>query len=174
MLSKGRNPTLRKEEIEETLKEYLSLEKIIWVPHGIYMDETNEHIDNMVAFVKPGVLVMAWTNDENDPQYEYCQLTYQALLDATDARGKHFQIYKSLLPTPPLYMDRLSASYVNFYQGKNFVILPSFGVKEDEEAYRLFSSLFPKKKIHQINTREILLGGGNIHCITMQIPEVKK
>ncbi|HBM69906.1 MAG TPA: hypothetical protein DD377_00605, partial [Firmicutes bacterium] len=64
LLSKGRNPTLRKEEIEETLKEYLSLEKIIWVPHGIYMDETNEHIDNMVAFVKPGVLVMAWTNDE--------------------------------------------------------------------------------------------------------------
>jgi agmatine deiminase len=30
--------------------------------------------------------------------------------------------------------------------------------------------LYPTKKIHQINTREILLGGGNIHCITMQIP----
>lgn len=195
LLSKGRNPTLRKEEIEETLKEYLSLEKIIWVPHGIYMDETNEHIDNMVAFVKPGVLVMAWTDDKNDPQYEYCQQTYEALTNATDARGKHFEIYKSHLPNPPLYMneeeakgiikdkfdakprndsDRLSASYVNFYQGKNFVILPAFGVKEDEEAFKLFSSLFPKNKIHQINTREILLGGGNIHCITMQIPEVKK
>ena len=195
LLSKGRNPTLRKEEIEEVLKEYLSLEKVIWVPHGIYMDETNEHVDNMVAFVKPGVVVMAWTDNQDDPQYEYCKETYEALANATDARGKHLEIHKAMLPNPPLYMseeeskgiekskfeakprmgdDRLSASYVNYYQGKNFIILPAFGVKEDEEALELFKKLYPKKKIHQINTREILLGGGNIHCITMQIPEVNK
>ncbi|MDD3348876.1 MAG: agmatine deiminase family protein, partial [Bacilli bacterium] len=29
---------------------------------------------------------------------------------------------------------------------------------------------YPEKEIIQINTREILLGGGNIHCMTMQIP----
>ena len=195
LLSKGRNPTLRKEEIEEVLKEYLSLEKVIWVPHGIYMDETNEHVDNMVAFVNPGVVVMAWTDNQDDPQYEYCKETYEALANATDARGKHLEIHKAMLPNPPLYMseeeskgiekskfeakprmgdDRLSASYVNYYQGKNFIILPAFGVKEDEEALELFKKLYPKKKIHQINTREILLGGGNIHCITMQIPEVNK
>lgn len=195
LLSKGRNPTLRKEEIEEVLKEYLSLEKVIWVPHGIYMDETNEHVDNMVAFVKPGVVVMAWTDNQDDPQYEYCKETYEALANATDARGKHLEIHKAMLPNPPLYMseeeskgiekskfeakprmgdDRLSASYVNYYQGKNFIILPAFGVKEDEEALELFKKLYPKKKIHQINTREILLGGGNIHCITMQIPEINK
>ena len=117
------------------------------------------------------------------------------MANATDARGKHLEIHKAMLPNPPLYMseeeskgiekskfeakprmgdDRLSASYVNYYQGKNFIILPAFGVKEDEEALELFKKLYPKKKIHQINTREILLGGGNIHCITMQIPEVNK
>ena len=159
------------------------------------MDETNEHVDNMVAFVKPGVVVMAWTDNQDDPQYEYCKETYEALVNATDARGKHLEIHKAMLPNPPLYMseeeskgiekskfeakprmgdDRLSASYVNYYQGKNFIILPAFGVKEDEEALELFKKLYPKKKIHQINTREILLGGGNIHCITMQIPEVNK
>ena len=196
LLSPGRNPTLRKEEIEEVLKEGLGLEKIIWIPHGIYQDETDEHADNMVAFVKPGVLALAWCDDPSDPQYEYCQQAYQVLANARDAKGKPFKIVNIPLPNPPLTLnkdeakgiasnlvteakprqegDRLSASYVNFYQGKKFVILPAFGVKEDKMAYDIFSQLFPKKKIHQINTREILLGGGNIHCITMQIPEVKK
>ncbi len=196
LLSPGRNPTLRKEEIEETLKEGLGLEKLIWIPHGIYLDETDEHVDNMVAFLKPGVLALAWCDDPDDPQYVYCQQAYEVLSKARDCRGKPFQIVKLPLPNPPLTLseeeakgvagnqvteakprkagDRLSASYVNFYQGKRFVILPAFGVKEDKIAYDIFAKLFPKKKIHQINTREILLGGGNIHCITMQIPEVKK
>ena len=29
---------------------------MIWVPNGIYQDETNEHIDNMCCFVRPGVV----------------------------------------------------------------------------------------------------------------------
>ena len=66
---------------------------------------------------------------------------------------------------------RLAASYINFYQGKDFVILPAFGVKEDALALKQIKALFPEKKVHQILTREILLGGGNIHCITMQIPK---
>lgn len=192
LLSPGRNPNLTKAEIEETLKTYLGLEKVVWVPHGIYLDETNEHIDNMVAFVKPGVLAMAWCKDKDDPQYAYCQATYRALKRATDAQGRPFEIHKILVPSPVLYMTkveaktiskgvyeakareeggRLSASYVNFYQGKDFVILPAFGVKEDELALKEMQKLFPDKEIHQIMTREILLGGGNIHCITMQIPE---
>jgi agmatine deiminase len=79
LLSKGRNPTFRKAEIEEVLRDYLGVEKVIWVPHGIYQDETDEHVDNMVSFVKPGEVVMAWTEDQNDPQYAYCQATYEAL-----------------------------------------------------------------------------------------------
>ncbi|MBP5092199.1 MAG: agmatine deiminase, partial [Bacilli bacterium] len=192
LLSEGRNPDLSKEEIEENLKSYLGLEKVIWVPHGIYLDETNEHIDNMVAFIKPGVVAMAWCKDKNDPQYAYCQATYKALKKSTDAQGRSLEIHKVLTPSPALYMSkeeakgisigaynakpredggRLAASYINFYQGKDFVILPAFGVKEDELALKKMKSLFPDKKIHQIQTREILLGGGNIHCITMQIPK---
>lgn len=191
LLSKGRNPTLNKVEIEEVLKEYLNVDKVIWVPHGIYNDETDEHIDNMVAFIKPGEVVMAWSEDKNDPQYEYCQQTYKALKESRDAVGRELIIHKLLLPSPALYAnseetkglhnngttlkkrvkgERLAASYVNFYQGEDFVILPAFNVKEDKLAYDTIVKLFPNKKVHQINTKEILLGGGNIHCITMQVP----
>lgn len=191
LLSKGRNPTYGKEEIEEVLREYLGIDKVIWVPHGIYQDETNEHIDNMVAFVKPGEVVMAWCEDKNDPQYGYCQKTYKALAKAVDAKDRPLIIHKLPLPKP-MYMTkseasslkisqnttdireagrRLSASYVNFYQGKDFVVMPAFGVKEDKKAFEILSSLFPTKKIHQVYSYEILLGGGNIHCITMQLPK---
>jgi agmatine deiminase len=64
----------------------------------------------------------------------------------------------------------LAASYVNYYQGKDFIILPAFGVKEDALALRRSKKLYPNKTVHQVLSREILLGGGNIHCITMQIP----
>ena len=191
LLSKGRNPTMTKNEIEEVLREYLGVEKVLWVPHGIYQDETDEHVDNMVAFVKPGVVVMAWTEDRSDPQYEYCQETYRALSSATDAKGRKLEIHQLLVPSPALHMNqeecrglvrsastlekrtegrRLAASYVNFYQGKDFVIVPQFGVKEDTLAVEKLRELFPGKAIHPVDTREILLGGGNIHCITMQVP----
>jgi agmatine deiminase len=148
----------------------------------------------MVAFIRPGVLAMAWCDDPKDPQYNYCQETYAVLSKAVDAKGRPFEIHKILVPEPALYMNkdesvgiskgrygaksrpegaRLAASYINFYQGKDFVVMPGFGVKEDELALKQIQALFPTKKVHQINTREILLGGGNIHCITMQIPEAK-
>ena len=66
--------------------------------------------------------------------------------------------------------SRLAASYINFYQSDKFVILPAFGTPEDKLAKNQLQKLYPGKDIIQINTREVLLGGGNIHCITMQIP----
>lgn len=195
LLSEGRNPTLRKEEIEETLKTYLGVTKVIWIPHGIVEDETNEHVDNMVAFIRPGVLALAWSDDPSDLQYEYSRMAYDILSKETDAEGNPFQIIKLEVPSPCLRETseeakgikkgnydakprpseaRLAASYVNFYQGEHFVLMPGFGVKEDALAKSALQKAFPDKEVIQLNTREILLGGGNIHCITMQIPEGKE
>jgi len=69
LLSAGRNPHMTKEEIEKTLLESLGAEKVIWLPYGIYQDETNEHVDNVAAFVGPAEIVLAWTDDQDDPQY---------------------------------------------------------------------------------------------------------
>ena len=190
LLSKGRNPNLNQLEIEETLKVYLNVSKVIWLENGIFEDETNEHVDNMACFIKPGVVALAWTQDKNDPQYKFSQSAYKLLSSETDAQGRKFEIVKVKLPKP-LYMSkdeskgikvgrydakarpegsRLAASYINFYQGEKFVILPAFDVPEDKLAKAQLQKLYPNKDIIQINTREVLLGGGNIHCITMQIP----
>ena len=64
LLSRGRNSQLSKAEIEEKLQQFLGAEKVLWLPRGIYNDETNEHVDNVCAFIRPGEVVLAWTDRE--------------------------------------------------------------------------------------------------------------
>ena len=71
---------------------------------------------------------------------------------------------------PRVANDRLAGSYVNFYMGKDFIILPKFNVVEDDEAFKVLNDFYKgTKKIYQVESRNILVSGGNIHCITMQI-----
>lgn len=190
LLSKGRNIHLTKEQIEENLKEYLNVEKVIWLKRGIYLDETNEHVDNICTFVKPGVVVLAWTDDESDPQYEMSKSCYEILSKEKDAKGRSLEIHKLLLPYP-IYIskeeslgvdiingtlprnegDRLAASYVNYYVCNGAVIMPCFNDPNDEKAKIKLQKLYPEREIVQIYAKEILLGGGNIHCITQQQPK---
>lgn len=190
LLNKGRNPNLTKGEIEETLKEYLNIEKLIWLKHGIYLDETCEHIDNICTFVKPGVVVLAWTDDKADPQYEYSQECYEILTKERDAKGRTLKIHKLYTPrpihitaaesagvisNPATYPrkegDRLAASYVNYYVCNGAVIMPGFQDEMDKKAKEVLETLYPDREVIQIYAREILLGGGNIHCITLQQPK---
>ncbi|MDD6037639.1 MAG: agmatine deiminase [bacterium] len=191
LLSGGRNPSLNKEQIEAELKRYLSVDKIIWLPRGIYNDETNEHIDNICAFVKPGEVVLAWTDNENDPQYELSHAALRALESERDACGRQIKVHKLYIPDKPILItgedvdgytfedgeevrtvgERLAASYVNFYISNGGIIVPQFGDARDLDAVNLLKELFPDRKVYPIDAGEILAGGGNIHCITQQIPK---
>ena len=192
LLSEGRNSNLTKEEIENILCEYLNCSKVLWIPKGIYNDETNGHVDNICNFVKPGVVVLAWTDDENDPQYAISKAAYDYLSNETDAKGRKLEIHKMYTPKPVLITkgesvgvdaiagtlprkegDRLAASYVNYYTGNGFVAVPTFNDPNDQKAVELLKQLYPDRVIEAIPAREILLGGGNIHCITQQVPAAK-
>ena len=191
LLSEGRNSHLNKEQIEAVLKEYLNVEKIIWLKRGIYLDETNGHVDNIFAFVKPGECLLAWTDDKEDPQYEISRECLEILERETDARGRKLKVHKLHLPKPILITKeeshgvdavdgtlprkegaRLAASYVNFYLCNGGVIYPTFHDENDQRAEETLKECFPDREVTGIYAREILLGGGNIHCITQQIPMV--
>ncbi len=66
--------------------------------------------------------------------------------------------------------ERLAGSYVNFLIANGAIIAPEFGVATDAAAKAVLARLFPERKIVMLPGREILLGGGNIHCITQQQP----
>ena len=190
LLSPGRNPRLTKEEIEKKLCEYLGAKKVIWLKNGIWQDETNEHVDNVCAFVKPGEVVLAWTDDKEDPQYALSMEDYQILENETDAKGRKFVIHKLPIPEKPVCIqeedlkglafepgedireagERLAASYVNFYIANEAVLVPQFQDKHDKLACDILGKLFPERKICPIDAQAIIIGGGNIHCITQQIP----
>lgn len=194
LLSEGRNPELSKEEIEAKLMEYLGAEKVLWIPRGIYNDETNEHVDNVCAFIRPGEVVLAWTDKEDDPQYALSKASLEALEAATDAKGRKIIVHKLPIPDVPVCIaedevqgydfeegedmreagERLAASYVNFYFSNDSVVVPAFGgenVASDMRAVELFTKLCPERKVVSIPARAIITGGGNIHCITQQLPK---
>lgn len=193
LLSAGRNPSMSKEEITEKLKETLGAEKVIWIPNGIWQDETNEHVDNVCAFTAPGEVVLAWTEDQEDPQYQMSLEDLQVLEQETDARGRKLKIRKMLIPKRPVCInayemqgleaeegederevgERLAASYVNFFIGNSCVLLPQFGDVHDALAVETLKECFPDREIVPIQARSLIVGGGNIHCVTQQIPAGK-
>ncbi|XP_028108137.1 agmatine deiminase isoform X2 [Camellia sinensis] len=184
-------------------RKILEVERVPRFPHSMILeggaihvdgegdDDTNGHIDNLCCFVKPGVVLLSWTNDESDPQYERSVEAFSVLSHVTDAKGRKLEIIKLHVPGP-LYMtdeeaagliqngeakqrlpgSRIAASYVNFYIANGGIITPQFGdQKWDDEAVRVLSLAFPDHEVVRIEgAREIALGGGNIHCITQQQP----
>ena len=67
--------------------------------------------------------------------------------------------------------ERLAASYVNFYISNDAIILPQFNDENDKIAVEILSRVYSDRKIVPIYARDIIVGGGNIHCITQQIPK---
>ena len=93
LLSAGRTPSMTRAEIEAELCRRLGAEKVLWLPRGIYNDETNEHVDNVCAFVGPAEVVLAWTDREDDPQYPLSMADYAYLQSVTDAKGRPLTIH---------------------------------------------------------------------------------
>jgi agmatine deiminase len=190
LLNRNRNPHLTREQIEACLKTYLNLHTVIWLDKGVVADETDGHVDNLCCFVKPGEVLLTWTDDRDDPQYEISRQALKMLSAATDARGRKLTVHKIHQPDPMVISeaeckglkasetakprragDRLAASYVNFYSANGGIVMPLFDDAHDRAAVDLLTRLFPDRRVVGIISREILLGGGNIHCMTQQIPK---
>jgi agmatine deiminase len=189
LLNPNRNPQLGRSEVEEQLRRYLGVSTVIWLEKGVYLDETGGHIDELACFTSPGHVALTWTSDRKDPQYEISHDAYRRLSNARDARGRRLTIHKIHQPGP-LYMtaeeaggidvragshprkagDRLPASYINFYIANKCVVMPLYDKRHDAAAQAALKRLFPTRRVLGIATREVLLGGGNIHCITQQVP----
>jgi len=190
LLNPNRNPRCTKSQIENTLIDYLNLERIIWLPRGVHLDETSGHIDELACFVRPGVVALTWTDDKSDPQHEISAEAYDILRNSTDAKGRPLDVHKLHQPDPVIIREdeaggidlaqgsfprtagtRLAASYVNHYAGNGIVVMPFFGGRHDEPARAKLAELCPGRKVIPVTgAREIALGGGNIHCITQQQP----
>ncbi len=193
LLDPNRNPHLSRWEIEAMLAEHLAVERVIWLPQGLYNDETDGHVDNFCCFVRPGEVLLAWTDDPQDPNHGRCRAALEALEKARDARGRTLTVQRMPIPGPLYASDeecagvdlvagsqmrdpqiRLAGSYVNFLIVNGGIVAPAFDDPRDGEAETILRRLFPEREVLMLPGREILLGGGNIHCITQQQPAAQR
>lgn len=189
LLDPNRNPHFDKGQLEILLHEYLGVTSVVWLGKGVVNDETNGHVDNLCCFARPGEVILTWTDNKRDPQYKVSLDAYERLMSSTDARGRRFKVRKLIHPgplhrtkreardidvqdgvQPRLAGERLAASYVNFYLGNTAVVMPLLDAKRDRYAARQLQQIFPERRVIGVQSREILLGGGGIHCITQQVP----
>lgn len=177
-----RNPRLSRAEIDAALGDHLGVRTVLWIEHGLLGDPT-AHIDNVAAFVEPGVVVVAWTDDPTDPQHDRCAQALDVLKNAS-IRAEKLPLPRPRYPTdeeldgldrtpagslPP---TRIPASYCNYYLANGHVLMPLLDPETDTEAVAILSRLYPDRTVVPLDTRELLLGGGNIHCATQQVPAV--
>jgi agmatine deiminase len=193
LLNRNRNPGCSRAQIERTLCDYLGAERVIWLARGLRGDETDGHVDNLACFARPGVVLLAWTDDRSDPQHAVCVEALERLRGARDARGRTLEIVRLPLPgrltitaqeaagveaephsRPRRAGERMAASYVNFYIASSRIVFPLLDPHGDEHAAEVLAACFPEREIVGVPAREILLGGGGIHCITQQVPALSR
>lgn len=168
-----RNPGLTREEIEQTLCDYLGFTKIIWLDRGIVGDDTHGHVDDITRFVSEDTVVTVVEPNKSDPNHELLAENVSRLKAATDQDGRKLNVVELPMPAPVIFRgQRLPASYANFYIANGVVLVPVFNDKNDRVALNILSGLFPTRDVIGIYCRDLVWGLGTIHCMTQQQPAV--
>jgi agmatine deiminase len=191
ILNKNRNPGISKFEVERILRDTLGALQVVWVPNGLANDESGGHIDNVCAFASPTTLLLASTDDITHPSYSRLKAARQILADCRNIDALRYNIIDVPLPPPtsitPNEADGfitaagtiqrsvgtpLAPSHVNLYVANGVVVMPTFGCSTDEQSLDIIRQAFPDRQVVPFPSREFLLGGGAIHCLTRDIPHL--
>ena len=166
LLNPNRNGNLALADMQAALEKYFHVQNIVWLEQGLIEDlDTDGHVDNVMCFADKDTVLMQVFNadDQNHAIFKDNLKALQALSEVV-----------CLHQPEPVYLngERLALSYANSYVANCAVIIPSFKQKKiDEAVYHIFKERCPGRDIIQIEALDILVGGGGIHCITMQEPK---
>jgi agmatine deiminase len=171
LLNRNRNPDLTKDQIDKILGDYLGIKKVLWVKQGIHGSMIDGHIDGVSAFVRPGTVIHASTKDESDPNFTIMRDNRARLETMTDARGRSIEVVDFPMPVQrEIEGHRIAPCYTNFFIAKGGIVAPTFGEANDNVALEILRGLFPKHEVVGVRCEYIGIGGGEVHCITQQIP----
>ncbi|MCJ7606387.1 MAG: agmatine deiminase family protein [Thermoplasmata archaeon] len=171
LLNANRNPDMSREDVEQVLASYLGIRKVVWLARGVEEDMTDGHVDGVAGFAMPHVVLAAHTSDDSDPNYVSLEDSVARLESATDAKGRALEVVRMVQPKPvPVGGVSITPSYVNLYFANGAVVFPTYGIREDDLARETLASLFPERDIVGVRVEHISIGGGDVHCITQQLP----
>ncbi|TSC98436.1 MAG: agmatine deiminase [Candidatus Peregrinibacteria bacterium Greene1014_49] len=171
LLSPDRNPDLKKEDIEQKLRDFLGVTNILWLSAGIEGDDTTGHIDDLTRFTGQSTVVTVVEENTKDPNYAPLRENLERLKTMRDEKGTLLTIHTLPMPKEFVVEDRrMAASYANFYIANGVVLVPVYKQDSDAEALNVLAKCFPDRKIVEIDCRELIWGYGSVHCGTQQMP----
>jgi agmatine deiminase len=172
VLNPNRNRVVTAADVEGVLRDWLGVERVLWLGEGLLNDHTDGHVDTIVRFVRPGVVVAMEPRSEDDPNRDVLRSLIREVQALVDARGRRLEVVT--IPSPGRILDEegrvMPASYVNFYVSNAAVVVPTYGARWDDEAVERIGALFPGRACVGVDARAVLSGGGAFHCITQQQP----
>jgi agmatine deiminase len=172
LLHPNRNPQLTRAEIEDGLRAYLRVERIIWIPFGLADDDdTDGHVDNVACFVEPGVVMVQGCDDPTAPDHDRLAINRRCLSGARDAAGRRLEVVEvPVLPRAVVGRGDRPVPYLNFYVCNGAVVVPVCGHPADEKVLALIGSHYPGREVVPVPGAVLAHGGGGVHCITQQVP----
>lgn len=175
LLNPNRNPELSKLEIEQRLKDFLGIEKVIWLKKGLTGDDTDGHVDDVARFLNERTILAMVAEDPADVNYDTLHENLEILKKATDQNGNQFAIETLTMPHTKIEgttvdgSEHVPASYANFYIANGVVLVPAYDDRFDQQAMELFEPYFPDRDVVGISCADLVWGQGAIHCITQQL-----
>lgn len=175
LLAPTRNPGLSKPQIEEKLKAWFGVTRVLWLKRGDLLgDDTDGHIDTIARFCDAQTIAYQACDDRQDAHYEELHAMAAELAQFREPFGKPYRLVPLPLPQP-IYDDtgrRLPAGYPNFLIINGAVLVPTYGDRSDGEALARLRPCFPGREVIGIDCRALIHQYGSLHCVTMQIPAV--
>jgi agmatine deiminase len=173
LLSPNRNPHLSKKQIEKHLKKLFGVQRILWLNHGYLAgDDTDSHIDTLARLCDPNSICYVQCLDKKDEHYKALKKMEAELQRFQKADGQPY----NLIPLPmtdPIFDaegQRLPATYANFLIINGAVLVPTYGVPQDEIALNILRGVFSDRDIVGLDCRPLIEQHGSLHCVTMQFP----
>jgi agmatine deiminase len=165
VLNRNRNPGLTRESFEHALAQLVDVERVIWLERGLEHDHTDGHVDMIARFASAdNVLCMHPTGD----------VPNAGILEEIAATLRNEGLSILELPAPSALADDdgapLPASYCNFYVANEAVVVPTYGLPEDDAALEAIGHAFEGREAIGLPARDLLCGGGVFHCATQPQP----
>lgn len=143
-------------ELIKKLQDTFQVDKVVLIPQDT-LDEYG-HSDGMIRFIDNNTVLVNY-HYKGDSVMEY-RLKQAGL-------KTEFIVYKVKKN------DNRNWAYLNFLQTKDLILLPKFGIDEDDQAFEQIEGLYSdyKARIAQVNMSEIVRFGGALNCITWTTKE---
>lgn len=153
------NPAIKEKDLIKELQELFQVDKLIFIPtHPL---DFTGHADGMVRFYDSKTVLI---NDYSKENIEF-QLRFRLALH--NAGLNYIEIPYN--PYDNKKDEHANGEYINFLQMQQAIIIPTFGIKEDDTVIKQFEQLFTGQRIATVDGNDLAFDGGILNCITWNI-----